>query len=166
MKLYVKFLLFILVLGVAGLFFIKKPDGQPWLSLDDFMPDVPSLMAQASNMLDGAERKLDKATSSDPNAGKTKVYKWRDSSGNWHLSDKPISAAGGRDKVMHVDPDTNLVGGVRESAPEVEQSRSDGVINAVPLPMTVSPDKVGKLIDDAKAVQDLMDDRSQQLDHL
>lgn len=166
MKLYVKFLLFILVLGIAGLFFINKPDGQPWLSADDFMPDVPGLMAQASNMLDGAERQLDKATSSDPNAGKTKVYKWRDSSGNWHLSDQPISAAGGRDQVMHVDPDTNLVGGLRESTAEVERSRSDGVSNAVPLPMTVSPDKVGKLIDDAKAVQDLMDNRSEQLDNL
>ncbi len=166
MKLYVKFLFFILLLAVAGLFFIHKPDGQPWLSADDFIPDVSGWMAQASNMLHGAERQLDKATSSDPNAGKTKVYKWRDSAGNWHLSDKPIGAAGGRDEVMHVDPDTNLVGGMRESTAEVEQSRSDGVSNTVPLPMTVSPDKVGKLIDDAKAVQDLMDNRSKQLDNL
>lgn len=166
MKLYLKFLLFILVLGIAGLFFIKKPNGQPWLSVDDFMPNIPELMAQGSNLFDSAQRSVDKATSSDPNAGKTKVYKWRDSSGNWHLSDKPISAAGGRDQVMHVDPDTNLLGGSRVSATEVEQSRSDGVPNAVPLPMTVSPDRVGKLIDDAKAVQDLMDNRGQQLDNL
>ena len=164
MKLYVKFLVFVLMLGVAGLFFIQKPNGQPWLSANDFMPDTAALMAKLNGWLGSAERGVERATSSDPNAGKTKVYKWRDSSGNWHLSDQPIAAAGGRDEVLHVDPDANLIEGSPGSAPEVEQSRAAGVPNTVPLPLTVSPHQAGKLLDDAKAVQDLMDNRAKQLD--
>lgn len=164
MKLYVKFLLFILVLGMAGPFILKGPDGKPWMELADITPDFNRLSADMQSAINKAGRMFDKTTSSDPNAGTTKVYKWRDSSGNWHLSDQPIPEAAGRDKLMHVDPDTNLIEGSEPIAVEVEQSRADGVSNAVPLPMTVSPGQATKLLDDAKAVQGLMDDRAKQLD--
>jgi len=164
-KIFIKFLIFVLILGLAGPFVMKGPDGKPMLSLRDFLPDVNQIKADVESMTGSAERQFDRATSSDLNAGKTKVYKWRDSSGNWHLSDRPIAEAGGRDQVMHVDPDANLVEG-REPTPEVEQSSAVESSNALSLPMTVSPSQVGKLIDDAKAVQGLMDKRAEQYEGL
>ena len=105
------FLLFVLLLGVAGLFFIKKPDGKTWLNAVDFMPNTAVLMARLNGWLHSAEREVARGISGASSAGKTKVYKWRDNAGNWHVSNRPIAAAGGRDEIIYVDPDANLIEG-------------------------------------------------------
>ena len=104
-------LLFVLLLGVAGLFVIKKPNGQTWLSMADFVPNTAVLTAQINSWLGRAERKVARGINNNTHTGKTKVYKWRDSAGYWHVSDQPINAAGGLDEMIHVDPDTNLIQG-------------------------------------------------------
>lgn len=168
MSLKIKFMLLVLVLSFSALLILKRPDGQPWLAFSALPTSVNDVKTTFNNAVTGAQRMAGVEGSDDPNFGKTAVYKWRDSAGNWHLSDRPIGQAGGRDELLHIDPNTNLIEGVEvsaaKSASEVEQSRLDEVTNAVPLPMTVSPDKVSKLIDDAKAVQSLMDNRTKQLD--
>jgi len=63
-----KILMGLLVLGIAGLFFIKGPSGEPFLSLDDLIPEVP----------------VDK--SSEP----VTVYKWQDENGIWQFSNEPV----------------------------------------------------------------------------
>ncbi len=103
--------LLVLLLGVAGLFIIKKPNGQTWLSTADLVPSTAVLTAQINNWLGRAERKIARSINNDTRTGKTKVYKWRDSAGNWHVSDQPSNAAGGLDEMIHVDPDTNLIKG-------------------------------------------------------
>mgnify|MGYP006129426315 CR=1 FL=1 len=105
------FLLFILLLGVAGLFFIKKPDGQTWLSAAAFMSNTAVWTARFNGWLHSAGREVARGIGGTSNAGKTKVYQWRDNAGNWHVSNQPITAAGGRDEIIYVDPDTNLIEG-------------------------------------------------------
>lgn len=102
-------LLLVLLLGAAGLFVIKQPNGQTWLSMADFVPNTAVLTAHINSWLGRAERKVARGISGGTHTGKTMVYKWRDSAGNWHVSDQPINAAGGLDEMIQVDPDTNLI---------------------------------------------------------
>ena len=68
MKLFSKLMLLILVAGIAGLFFIKKPNGSPWLDWRDF---IPSQVTQALKKPDPT------------------LYRWQDEKGNWQYGDTP-----------------------------------------------------------------------------
>ena len=90
-------------------------------------------------------------------------YKWQDSKGTWHFGDtlpKGVAAI-----EVNVDTAANVLRPV--AAPEVPSSdtnTSDGASSIVPLPMTVSPTQLSTLIDDAKNVQNLMDDRVKNIE--
>lgn len=68
MKLFYKLMLLILVAGVAGLFFVKKPNGSPMLNWQDF---VPSQITQA----------MKKPAPT--------LYRWQDEKGQWQYGDTP-----------------------------------------------------------------------------
>ena len=106
---YANFVLLVLLLGAAGLFFIKNPDGQIGLSVAAFIPNTAMLTARFNAWRYSAERYFTRSIDSRTHDGKTKVYKWRDNAGHWHVSDQPINAAGGLDEMIHVNPDTNLI---------------------------------------------------------
>ncbi|MGH1487754.1 MAG: DUF4124 domain-containing protein [Cellvibrionaceae bacterium] len=151
MKLIVKFFCFLLVLGFAGLFVLKKPDGTPWLSLDDFIPDI-----SVGSVKDAL-----------PGGNEVAVYRWKDAEGNWQYSDTPP----GNNTAEQVLVNTNLN---RDLVPEFKPSKvadtkpksgkalliKDSSIS----PTTVPMDKIPELVDDAKNVQQLMDDRTKQLE--
>ncbi|MFL0798626.1 MAG: hypothetical protein K6L73_14185 [Cellvibrionaceae bacterium] len=162
MKLFVKFICFVLMLGVAGMFFIKNPDGQPWLKPSDFLPDF-----------DGWGRKLgqtvEQTTGEDVEGlnkmGKTRVFKWKDKYGKSQFSDRPpFNTADISDlKEVWIDPNVNLMEGIKMLEEEESQA---GVSSSlpVPLPTTVPLDQVPKLVEDAKKVQDLMSQRAKELE--
>ena len=70
MKIFIKFLMFVVVLGVAGLFFIKNPEGKPWLQIDYFIPDVEPIINTWNNLKQG-----DLAGAPKTITGKTQVYR-------------------------------------------------------------------------------------------
>lgn len=163
MKLFIKLIIFILVLGLTAPFILKRPDGSPWMSLESVLPDFYALFRQGKGTLDKA---IDKTKSKAPTSTKTKVHKWRDKNGVWQYSDTPNP--NGNSEEMWVDPNTNLVKGTpisaSEPAPKSQQTKNNSP--NIPVPITVSPDKVSKLMDDAKKIQDLMDQRTQDLEGL
>lgn len=162
MKLYVKFLMFILVLGVAGLFVLKRPDGNPWLDYRAMMPDWQSMKYKVENSVTEMTQEAAKISGSD-NAGEVKVYRWKGPDGAWKFSDSP-PPQGGADEVW-VDPNQNLIQGIdlsKPAVPEAENQQPGGP--AIPMPMTVSPGQVQKLMEDARGVQDLMDQRQKALE--
>ena len=89
MKIVLKILLFLLVLGVAAPFFLlKKEDGRPLLSLDDIkapnlsLPDIAPLVNEVKVVMPTTGLKeIDKET--------REIYKWQDEYGEWHFSDEP-----------------------------------------------------------------------------
>lgn len=162
MKLFIKFLLFMVVLGVAGLFVMKRPDGQPWLNPADFTPDTSAaerFIGHVKNWLGGF---------GDDNAepepfGQTKVYRWQDKDGYWQLSDTP--PPGIEADVTYIDPDRNMIQGIRsQPQPEPQNQGASDLPSGVPLPLTISPSKVQKLMDDAKQVQETLNQRNQDMD--
>lgn len=173
MKLYVKFLALLLVLALAGPFFLKKPDGTPWMNLDDVLPTRVSIeghwakltnsLSQVTNM---AGREL-----GNEQIGKTQVYRWRAADGSLRYSDTPPAVIDGDEhkgvETLFVDPNRNLIQGLPEApvAPEsTEEPAAES--SAVPMPMTVSPEQAKNLMDDARNIQTLIDERSQALENI
>ena len=162
MKLIVKFFAALLVLGIGGLFILKKPDGTPWLSLDQILPQV-SLSSVKQTVTDALPEQViggqdDQVT----------VYKWRDSEGNWQFSDTPPDGATAEQVLVDTNVNRDLVPELRES-PITTTTDSGGKAifikdSSLPTPTTLAPDKLTKLIEDANNVQQLMDNRQQQLD--
>lgn len=171
MKMFVRFMLLILVLGLAGPFFMKKPDGSPWMTIDDVLPSKTAISHQWENvnrwfdsLFNGVGRQL-----GNEQMGKTQVYRWQAPDGSWRFSDKPpqqTEVQGGVETV-YVDPNTNMIEGL-PSKPVVEPSAEAGDDGAgfIPLPMTVAPGQVQKMMDDARNIQTLMDERSQALEQM
>ena len=96
MKLFIKFMLFLLVLAVGAPFLLKDKEGRPLLALEDLrMPQLgtPPVPDEVSEVVSGVQRKLKdlggQLRGEAENAAGTVVYKWRDAMGEWQFSDAP-----------------------------------------------------------------------------
>lgn len=90
-------------------------------------------------------------------------YKWQDANGAWHFGDTPPQGVNAFE--VSVDTAANVLRPV--AAPETpanDAQANDGASSIIPLPMTVNPTQIGKLMDDAKNVQNLMDDRVKNIE--
>lgn len=162
---YVVFLVMLLALGVSGLFVLKRPDGQPWLDYRSFIPDFRAMKSQVENSVTELSHDAAKLAGDDK-AGEVKVYKWKGEDGSWKFSDAPPpshNADAAQAEEVWINPDQNLVQGLvitekEEAKPEPQQAPT------LPVPMTLSPDKVKKLMDDANNIQQLVDDRQKALE--
>lgn len=86
MKLFIKLLMFLVVLALAAPFFMKKPDGSPMLTLQSI----------------GLKSVVDKvdAVKHEVSAPKTaQVYRWQDEKGVWHYSDQAQTATAEKHQV-------------------------------------------------------------------
>lgn len=93
-------------------------------------------------------------------------YKWQDENGSWHYSDQP--QAGQNIETVTVDTNVNLIQGLKvEKKKEYAVAKTNkpaAEMPSVPLPMTVPLDKVTQMLDDANNIQQLMDDRTDQIE--
>lgn len=145
MKTKIVMMVGLLLAAVAAPYFMKGPDGQPLMNL---LPEVDSQLSTEET--------------------RQTFYKWQDEKGQWHFGDDVPQGA----KTVAVDVDTaaNVLQSVKvpvkeEVAPK--KRAAEPVAPAIPgLPMTVDPTEIPKLIDDAKNVQSLVDDRSKQLQQI
>lgn len=164
MKLMIKCLLLVLVLGLAGPFFLKKPDGTPWMDARQLLPDVKSWQLSLTRWWRDTKVSVDVGDGVG-SAGKTTVYRWQTPDGSWQFSDTPPQ--GVQVETVSVDPDRNLIEGVSpQNVEKTEKPAAETPELGVPLPLTVSPKQAKQLIEDAKGVQKLMDQRAQALDNI
>jgi len=139
-------------------------------SLNPIMKGLASVRAWFSESATTVESTVkDPLTSMDKNA--TKVYKWQDAAGEWHFSNQP-PPAGIKGSVETYRSDVNVTQAppVVEVIPEPEvEAESKGKAEAIPdsaaplMPIT-DPEKVKQLIEDAKNVQGLVDNRQKNID--
>ena len=111
-------LLFLLLISCVALpMFIKGPDGQPIMTLDDWIPHnaiawVKQAMGGASDMIDNAAEMVGDSPLGNGPAGTTgagaEIYTWRDENGVLHYSDTPHAATGADEIVPIVVPDDGL----------------------------------------------------------
>ena len=167
MKLVIKVLLLILVIGVSGLFVLKRPDGEPWLRLEEFGIDVAIARKAIERLISSSSQQGEKDLRSNDSKSKSiKVYKWRDAEGSWQYSDKPPAD---QDELavetMMINSNTNIVPARKLSKP-VEKKPSNPVEleqDEVPLPLSASPYQIKEIVEDAKKIQQLSDQRAESL---
>lgn len=95
----------------------------------------------------------------------TKVYKWQDAAGEWHFSNQP-PPSGVSSSVETYRSDVNITQAPPpvEEAPAQPDASADIPQTAAPLLPITDPERVQQLIEDAKNVQKLVDQRHQQID--
>lgn len=154
MSLMVKFFCLLGVLGFAGLFVMKNPDGQAWLSPEDFLPDI-----SLNNILS----KNPFATVSNSTDSAVAVYRWRNAEGQWEFSDVPPEDQEAEEITLNSNANRDLYT-TPEKAFEPEKMVEGSSIADHLSPTTVSPVKIATLVSDAEGVQKLLDDRKQNMD--
>ena len=160
MKLFPKLLLAALVVAILLPFTIlKKDDGTTMLSFSDFnLPDFspPSLPELP---------KVDSITDSvGMSGGQVTIYEWRDSEGDIQFTNEP-PPQGVEFEIRQFDPNANVIQSVKlppakpePAASETQQPQESGAPEA---PSPYSPESVKKLMDDAKNVEKLLNQRFQ-----
>lgn len=137
-----------LALGVSNYLIYIKTGKMPF-SFDRFnapsfsaLPDVPKLIG----------------------GGKEQAYKWTDENGVTHYSSEPPQELGKQALLLEVDPNTNLIQGAREKDEILPSIAPEPSNTPLPAGSVYNPQNVKKLMDDAKAVQETMNERAKQLE--
>ena len=157
MKIFIKLLVLLLILACASPFFIRGPNGKPLMSLNKLkFPELPSIASikSKSDLFNSTEN-----SSQAKNKGDIEVYKWRDEKGVVHYSDRQD-----RDKKGKL---TEIKGiSILSSAPAstVEHKEENGL--DLPSPTTIPLANIPKLIEDAKKVEQVLQQRKQWQDEV
>jgi len=154
MGLMLKFFSFLLVLGFAGLFVMKNPDGQPWLSAEDFVPEISFRNIFPKNIF---------ASETDAEDGAVSVYRWRNAQGQWEFSDIPPEGLEAEKMIVSTNANRDLYTSAKEKPAEEKSPKGPSVADRL-SPTTVSPAKIATLVSDAEGVQKLLDDRKTTMD--
>lgn len=150
---FFRLLIIFIIVAIAGaVFYGLNPSGDNSAPLLRGLGKVKSLTQQAT-----------------PEAPvETVVYKWQDKNGEWHFSNHP-PPEGAAASTTTYRSDINVVAPPQAESPPTQESPAAKLADnpGIPslLPIT-DPDRVKKLINDAKNVQNLADDRQHQLDQI
>lgn len=168
MKLFIKIMLVIVILAVSALFIIKKPDGTPWLKVDDFTSSTSSfekITEQIKNSWSDVAKNTSELVQEKTATKKSAVYRWKSSDGKWHMSDTP-PADDTPVEIVYIKPNGNVIDLSPNDSQATSDSKASTQVNSapiIPFPMTTSPQQAKTLIEDAKNIQSLLDKRAEKL---
>lgn len=150
----VKILIVLLIIACIAPLFIKGPDGEPIMSLDDWKFEIPA-------SLTGILRKSAPAAPEGVSPSKsTTVYKWQDEDGQWHFSSVPPDLESVEEMELS---DINIMDPF--VAPAVpEESGSPNVAAGMSAGMTATPDQVREMMETVTNLQETMGDRKVEID--
>ncbi len=167
MKFFVYLISFILILALMGLFVLKKPTGQAWLTIDDVLPKTLMIDKEIKSITDKLSIAYENITTNKDSlteqSNEVKIYRWKDSNGNWVYSDKLKNSVESEEVLL--DPNDVIV----LPAFEVSTNNSPNSYSpqkgnkASPSSLTAPPSKVLNLYKDANNVQKLMDERQHNI---
>ena len=134
-----KIIFIALAAAIIAPMFIKGPDGEPIMTVSDWIPEKPDTSAISGNSNTSQE-----------------FYRYQDENGNWQYTDRPPEGA--NVETVEVDTSSNVMDSVEIQPKKTTASRTPapGVAGYV--------ENMANVKQDAEAVQQLMDDREGQLD--
>jgi len=147
----IKIIIALVILACAGLFFIKGPDGEPLITIEELksdfsLPDIPNVTTASEEPDEDSSKAVE-------------VYKWQDEEGNWHFSNQPEDAEGA--ETIELDGLINTIPAYQ--APEEKKAKvaatSQPNISAVP-----SLSQGLETLNQAKQLQSTIDQRKADLD--
>lgn len=146
------FMITMLIIAFIGPFMMQGG------SLQDLMSNPLGLFATPSD--DSDKQEFSNITSSQT------FYKWQDENGQWHYSDKEFAAV--NSEKVKVDTESNLIQGLRSKDEEdKEEGKEKSFVSKVTtLPVSVSPEKVKDVFEDAEAARNAPQERLKQLEQM
>ncbi|QBJ61694.1 DUF4124 domain-containing protein [Pseudoalteromonas sp. DL-6] len=171
MKYFTYLAMSVMIIAVTLLFFIKKPNGQPWLSTSVIYSESieikDEMVALSSGALDSITLAI--TTASEKITGATfelenpkPIYKWQDGQGQWHFSDVPNK--NGKSEVVKLNPadinvvvaeDTAILSGSAKSAAQPFPQRAPEIYNS---------ESINKLFEDAEKAKKRIEQRSKEVE--
>ncbi|MEJ6474959.1 DUF4124 domain-containing protein [Pseudoalteromonas piscicida] len=162
-------MIMIMLVAVACLFVLKRPDGKPWLSTDAITESVEQSTAKlkqhSTNAFEQVKSHTQQLVTNEGQEVKesVKVYRWQDENGQWHYSDKPNPA--GHSQAYQIDEDKITVVAAEDTSILTRKSSQEpSKTTSTALPTALNPAAVKQVMDDAKNVQKLMDERAKKID--
>ena len=156
-----------MIIAVILLFYIKKPNGQPWLSTSHIYNESTEIknemIALSSSALDSITSAGEKITGATFETETPKpIYKWQDEQGQWHFSDVPNK--NGKSEVVKLNPadinvvvaeDTAILSGSAKSAVKPFPQRAPAIYNS---------ESINKLFEDAEKAKKRIEQRSKEVE--
>ena len=147
----------LILLGMVGItaapFIVKKPDGSPYISLN-----------QLRSYSEQAVQKTKQAVDSSP----SQMYRWQDSEGKWHYSDKPSDQYSSSS--VNVETTVNSMKDIELPEGFGEEEKDEGNFdptNGSTLPLTTAPlEKVPDMLKEIERVQEKMKEQQKVLNDL
>lgn len=177
MKLFVYLLSALFIFAIAGLFVIKMPDGKSLLSVEKVKSTAQSWWLSTSSEFSSIEGKVVRGYNEaskviSDNVGDNdaiEYYRWQDEQGTWHYSDKKVEHPS-IEKVAYEPNRVNVLPAVKVEPSQAEMQADTAQSSSKKTHANNTKDeenevnKVLTLINDAKNVQTILDDRKKQLD--
>lgn len=177
MKYFTYLAISVMVIAVISLFYLKKPDGQTWLSGSTISKETQQIKEQmvalSTNTLNQAVKGIneagDKVTSSISSDSSTitsssTIYKWQDETGQWHYSDSPNPH--GKSIELTLNPeDITVIGAEDTSILNLESSTSEMSANTQ-TPSILNPESIKKLFEDAENIEKKLEKRNKEINNL
>lgn len=163
MKLFTRLLGLIVVLALAGPFFMKGPDGRPLWTIQDTISKVKTTTSRWFSKAGVSKAKV--ALSNE-----VVVYRWRDADGVWQFSAEVPE--GVTAETMRIDTGSNAIQFVQPVLADDEIEEDDegnDLSEQIESPMIgpyPSPEATRQLIDDVKAIQQQSEDRLKEMDNI
>lgn len=152
-----------ILLGGPQLLYPDKPDANIKSEAETFLSKARDALMNGDVL-----PSLDSKPLSTDSEGSSNLYRWQDENGQWHFSNIPPEQGDktGADATVQVSQLPEAVNSIPPPPKMPASSASSAVSNPrVPAPTTVNPMDIPKLLEQAKNLQGLMDQRSQQIDH-
>ncbi|KPZ56030.1 DUF4124 domain-containing protein [Pseudoalteromonas sp. P1-25] len=173
MKYFTYLAISVMIIAVISLFYLKKPDGQTWLSGSLISAEShkikEKMVALSTNTLNqavqGAKQAGDKIAQSVNSDAATikpgsKIYKWQDTNGQWHFSDTPNEdgksievTLDARDVTVVAAEDTSILSSANTSKKSIQP----------PTPTVYNAESIQKLFEDAEKAKQKLEQRSKEI---
>ncbi len=151
MPIFYKLIILALIGALAAPFILKKPDGTPMMTFEQFMPDASKSISQLKSI----------------GKDKPQLYRWKDDKGQWQYSDTPHESAQVEKfqakSTINSMKTIELPEGFGE--PKKEEQFDPTQNDGVNIPVTTAPlTKVPEMIQQIEGIQTKFDNRQKQLD--
>lgn len=155
MRKYIRLLIMLLIF--AGIFPFTFPwkDGKPMLSWSDIqMPTMPDITLPKLPEQGEATRESNHPVT---------LYRWLGADGSTQFSSEP-PAEGISYEVVEVNPDANLIQALPpgEAPVEAKEKAGGNRTTSLPSPLTVSPGEAIQLMEDARKIREMSEERLRQ----
>ncbi len=158
----IKLLIAALIIACIAPLFIKGPDGEPIMTIDDWAIDLPEPVDEFFADIFSGRAPSTPALPGTPEAEPLKVYKWQDEDGHWHFSNTPPNM----DVAQEVEiADVNLMEAYEAPEPVPEPSQSAAAPAMLPGGMP-GPQQMQEMMDTVNSYQETMDQRNKALEEI